>query len=254
MINTAFDFTTDTQGFWEGFWERRGGWGLGSADPDSDSPTLKLYHKKLWSKPLPNGQLMRLAEGVGQNDYLNWGVFRFGSDSITVSFNYEKFIHMKEALMKAVPDFRRYREDYVRRSYTIGGMLLFPKHRNSINQARGTRRRISDRWDLTLECIRRHYAGLESPLGDVLEADKAFFDLFVDFKGYVDFFFLQDCVYEDYQSVRFWEGDGTFRENPLPKTVDDYIRFIERELDFVEKRNRRIDMWQKSLHPAIKNV
>ena len=25
-IDTSFDFTTDTEGFWDGFWDRKGGW------------------------------------------------------------------------------------------------------------------------------------------------------------------------------------------------------------------------------------
>ena len=29
-------------------------------DPDSTSPTLRSYHKILWSKPLPNGQTFEL--------------------------------------------------------------------------------------------------------------------------------------------------------------------------------------------------
>ena len=73
--------------------------------------------------------------------------------------------------------------------YTIESIVIFPVHAYSMNQRRGTIILISDRWDLTLECIRRHYAGGESPLSKVIETDKSFYDLFVDFKGYVDFFF-----------------------------------------------------------------
>jgi hypothetical protein len=45
-------------------------------------------------------------------------------------------------------------------SYTIGGMMVFPGNaidgKWTINQARGCLRKISDRFDLTLECIRRY--------------------------------------------------------------------------------------------------
>ena len=88
-------------------------------------------------------------------------------------------------------------------------MVIFPVHPNSMNQRRGMNTLISDRWDLTLECIRRHYAGEDSPLSKVIEADKAFYDLFVDFKGYVDFFLLQDCVSGNYSSVNIWMGDAS---------------------------------------------
>ncbi len=35
--------------------------------------------------------------------------------------------------------------------------------------------------------------GEPSPLDKALEKDKGFFNMFRDFKGYVDFFLLQDC-------------------------------------------------------------
>ena len=63
---------------------------------------------------------------------------------------------------------------------------------------------------------------------------------FTNFKGYVDFFYLQDCVTEDYKQVRFWLGDGNFSNPPLPQTVDEYLAWIATELDFLDKRNARI--------------
>ena len=68
-----------------------------------------------------------------------------------------------------------------------------------------------------------------------------FFNLFVDFKGFVDFFFLQDCVSDDYQEVKLWLDTPLFDTNPIPKTIEDYLGFINRELDLVERRNRRIE-------------
>ena len=119
-------------------------------------------------------------------------------------------------------------------------MIIFPVHVNSMNQRRGMNILIADRWDLTLECIRRHYAGEESPLTKVIEQDRAFYDLFVDFKGYVDFFFLQDCVSEDYSSVNIWMGDTSFRKSGLPETVEDYFKYLLKEHIFLDNRNRRI--------------
>ena len=58
-INVCFDFTSDTKGFWE----RNDGLGAGGADPDSKSKTLRLYSQLLWSKPLPNGEVMQLEDG-----------------------------------------------------------------------------------------------------------------------------------------------------------------------------------------------
>lgn len=76
-------------------------------------------------------------------------------------------------------------------------------------------------------------------MSDVLQDDKKFFDLFVDFKGYVDFFYLQDCVSSDYREVKMWL-DEDFSYHPLPKTVDSYLGWINSNLDFVRNRNERI--------------
>ena len=86
-IDITFDFTTDTKGFWDGFWERNDGLGAGGADPDSKSKTLRLYSQLLWSKPLPNGEVMQLEDGRSKF-YLRWKDFYFGNDSITASFRY----------------------------------------------------------------------------------------------------------------------------------------------------------------------
>ncbi|MCF7859974.1 MAG: hypothetical protein K9N07_11750, partial [Candidatus Cloacimonetes bacterium] len=46
IINTNFNFYSDARG----------------GDPDSTSPTLRKYHKLLWSKPLPNGKIFSLSD------------------------------------------------------------------------------------------------------------------------------------------------------------------------------------------------
>ena len=88
-MDVKFDFTTDSPNYWDGFWERNDGLGYGGSDPDASSPTLRNYHRQLWSKPLPNGQFLELSEGSGRN-YLFWNDFRFGSDSIIVSLRYRR--------------------------------------------------------------------------------------------------------------------------------------------------------------------
>lgn len=241
-VDTQFDFTSDSPRYWDNFWENRNGLGIGNSDPDVCSKTLQKYHQILWSKPLPNGEYMDLKTGSG-NRYLTWKEFRFGSDSITASFRYKDYKLIKE-VEKTIPDYHSFMEEFIRKTYTIGGMMIFPKRRGGINQARGFHAQIRDRWDLTLECIRRYYLHEESPLYYILQADKPFFDLFVDFKGFVEFFFLQDCVNEGDYSVIFWLGDGDFHQKPLPETIDDYIIWIHHNLEFVKRRNERI---QKAL-------
>lgn len=238
-INVNFDFTTDTKGFWEGFWERNDGHGAGGADPDSKSKTLRLYSQLIWSKPLPNGEALELEDGRSKF-YLKWKDFYFGNDSITASFRYYRNRPFLEEVKKHVPDYHQFVEDYLHKLYQIGGEVILPSMVGGINQTRGFRAEIRDRWDLTLECIRRFYKGEDSPLMDVLSKNKAFFDLFIDFKGYVDFFFFQDLVDNNYSKVNLWLDTPLFIKNPIPKTVVDYFEFLNKEIDFVERRNKRI--------------
>ena len=239
MIDINFDFTTDTPHYWDNFWATDDLLGKPFSDPDCYSRTMQVYHKTLYSKPLPNGEKMELSIG-NQSDYLVWNDFRFGSDSIIVSFRYKKNRSLIQKVAESMSDYKGFIENYVHKSYTLGGEIIFPKKQGGINQSRGCNPFIKDRWDLTLECIRKYYLNEKTPLYNTLKSNKQFFDLFVDFKGYVDFFYLQDCVNEEYSKVKFWLGNGDFEYFPLPKNVNEYLSWIEKELEFVSKRNKRI--------------
>lgn len=237
MIDVTFDFRTDTPGCYDPTKKSQ-------RDPDKDSPTLRKYHRWLWSKKLPNGEIMDLKEGNPNWDYLSWKNFRFASDTIIVDFNYANYKQIIDQVKQKVGDYKSYFENLTRRSYTVGGTIIFPKHEQSMNQRKGTHPRIKDRWDLTLECIRRYYVGQTSPLSEVIDRDKDFYALFCDFRGYVDFFFLQDAVTDDYSKVNIWCGNLNFDDKKgqsgLPQTTDDYFTFIENEYDFLDRRNKRI--------------
>ena len=100
---------------------------------------------------------------------------------------------------------------------------------------------IRDRFDLTLECIRRHYAGSDSPLQKVLATHRGFFDLFEDFRGYVEHFLLQDLVGADFDSVRFLSGFEDFSGEPLPTgSAEEYGEYMRRSMAFIHARNERI--------------
>jgi hypothetical protein len=128
--------------------------------------------------------------------------------------------------------------------YTIGGMMLFPGNKIdgkwTINQARGCTRTIGDRFDLTLECIRRHYNNDDSPLSNVFARYAALFDLFQDFRGYVDFFLLQDLVANDGSAVKIARPFDDFRSSPIPATVEEYREYKNAAVAFVEARNQRM--------------
>jgi hypothetical protein len=136
-------------------------------------------------------------------------------------------------------------EDFRNLGHTIGGFILFPSNRidgkMNINGARGFNSKIADRFDLTLECIRRHYCGEVSPLSDVLDRYKGFFQLFKDFKSYVDFFLLNDLVDSSYQKIEFFCSDrDPFLASPYPQNIDQYRLYRLRSMDFLSRRNARI--------------
>ena len=140
---------------------------------------------------------------------------------------------------------------------TVGAYIVFPmqvrvdgKWRQSINQSRGTHPRIRDRFDLTLECIRRHYEGTPSPLADALEPYADFFGLFGDFGGYVDHFLLNDLVDDGYASVRFFKDFDDFAGDPLPAgSVAEYREYMRLSMDFIRARNERIARYASSERP-----
>jgi hypothetical protein len=229
LIDTRFDFRTDAT----------------TNDPDRSSPTLRRYHQLLWSKPLPGGHVFDL-ETTTPGEYLHHksealGEFFLSSDSVIATYSYYR---STAELIAQIP--KSVIEQFDTISYTIGGMLIFPRNKidnmPAINLARGTNRRIADRIDLTLECIRRHYVGLDSPLAATLDRYRAFFALFGDFRGYLEFFLLQDLVTPDFQGVRFFLPFDDFSP-PIPNDVPSYERFRDASVQFVTARNERISTW-----------
>jgi hypothetical protein len=225
-FDPAFDFRTDA----------------GGRDPDSNSPTLKAYHKLLWSKPLPNGDPFDLDDttpGAYLHHLSSRGEFYLGSDSAMPTWT--RWQRMAR-LISSIPESER--EQFRTVAYQMGGMMIFPSRRidgkRSINEERGINRKIVDRLDLTMECIRLHYLGETSPMAETLIRYGDFFALFEDFKGYTDFFLLQDLVSEDLSTVRFF-GDYTgFGAPAFPSTLDAYQDYRVAAIEFVEARNRRM--------------
>lgn len=110
--------------------------------------------------------------------------------------------------------------------------------KRNINQARGCHPKIRDRIDLTLECIRRHYVGQDSPLSVVLERYSDFFALFQSFHDYVEFFLLNDLV--DRDVVKFLLPFDNFKSDSYPREVVEYQALMYGTMDFVHGRNKRI--------------
>ncbi|TKB96307.1 DUF6994 family protein [Pedobacter cryophilus] len=223
MIDINFNFHSDSKG----------------GDPDICSPTLKKYHQILWSKLLPNGKLFELNKKSGA--YLNHKSdtqeFYLGSDAITNSYKHHK---LKFWLTSQIAE--DVEELYIAGS-TIGAYTLFPNKKingfQTINQVRGINKLIDDRFDLTLECIRLFYKNQSSPLYFTLNIFKHFFELFETFKGYVDFFLLNDLVDENYH-INFFLPFHDLNSRPILSNKDEYLIYKQNALSFINSRNIRI--------------
>jgi hypothetical protein len=224
-IDTKFNFYTDANG----------------GDPDSTSPTLKRFHKLLWSKPLPNGKTLELLDNKS-GSYLyhqsELGEFYFGSDAITHSYKNHK---RKQWLVSQIPN--EVTELFDTGS-TIGAYTLFPNNRidgnHTINQARGVNSLIDDRFDLTLQCIRLFYLGQTSPLYDTLNRYKNFFALFENFIGYIQFYLLDDII-DNNGNIKFYLPFDNFKSRPVFNSIDDYFLYKQGVMTFINSRNKRID-------------
>jgi hypothetical protein len=205
-------------------------------DPDTHSPTLRRYHQLLWSKPLPDGRPFELKAGRALEPYLVYESagtrIRLASD--TIATRHRKALkHLFSQLSDEVND------AFLRRAYTICGFMIFPKSTGSMNQNRGTDHRIQDRWDLTLEAIRRYYQGGVSPLTPTIERYATFFNLFGSFEGYVSHFLLQDFVDES-GAVKMLLPFDDFGPSPLPADLETYAQYRLNNLELFEARRLRI--------------
>jgi hypothetical protein len=234
MIDVAFDFRSDTPP---------------GKDPDERSPTLRRYHQLLWSKALPNGAPFELSvttPGAYLHHRSELGEFWLASDGMIPSFRWSARI------IDQIPETER--EAFLRIGYTIGDMIVFPGNRvdgkMTINGQRGFHPKIKDRFDLTLECVRRHYLGELNPLSATLARHADFFALFGDFTGYVDFFLLQDWVDERTSTVKFLMPFDDFTGSPLPATLEAYVDHRQRGIELIESRNQRIVAYTRARFPA----
>jgi hypothetical protein len=216
-------------------------------DADTHSPTLRRYHQLLWSKPLPGGGSFDLVIPTRKSDdYLVYdapsGAMCLGSDAITNSYTgWMRPRALVEAMAGLGP---AEKTRFLNPPYTVASTMIWPvrsAHRPTINQARGTRAKIADRMDLTLECIRRHYNMEDGgPLHDVLANYADFFALFTSFREFVDFFHFQDLVTLDYSGIEFFLPFDGFKTSGVPSTKEDYVACREATLKFVEARGTRM--------------
>lgn len=231
MIDTSFNMYSDANG----------------GDPDATSPTLRSYHKLLWSKSVPSGEFFELYDDK-RGYYLyhssSIGEFSMGSDAITHSYKNQI---KKKWLTRQIP---KDVQEVFDAGSTIGGYLVFPNNQierqHTINQARGILRLIDDRFDLTLECIKRFYSNEASPLEKTFQRYRSFFRLFETFEGYVQFFLLNDLV-DEQGEVKFYLPFDDFQSPPKFKNKEGYLIYKDRIIAFINSRNRRIESYARLL-------
>lgn len=210
-------------------------------DPDRFSATLREQHRLMWTKELPSGPMFELRDTFPKGYLKYFGsseTFSLGSDMSIRTF---ARTHRMRDVVQGVS--RREMDEFRRRGCTIAGVMLFPRNRidrkHTINQARGLSRKVEDRLDLTLECIRRHYRGEDSPMSGVLARYGSFFDLFNDFAGYVTFWLLDDLVNDD-ETLRFFTDWTDFRTSRALPTAEEYDSYRRATLEFLEGRRGRM--------------
>ncbi|MFV2198820.1 DUF6994 family protein [Nocardiopsis sp. LOL_012] len=230
MIDTTYDFQTDTPP---------------GKDPDAYSDTLHRYHRTLWSRDLPDGTRFDLTDGRPGSYLVHESVkgrFWLSSDTVVPTFP-----HKAEAVVAMLDDGES--EAFWNLGYTIGGMMIWPGNRigskQTINGARGFHPRISDRFDLTVECVRRHYTGQQSPLSDVLARYADFFALFETLEGFIEHFLLHDLL--DGDRVRFAMPFDDFAMPSVPQDLATYRRYMETSMEFIHARNARIEAYARTL-------
>jgi len=231
-----------------------------SGDPDGDSTVLYNYHQILWSKKLPTNKYFALrffVDDYGNNKLISetYQESHLSSDTMTTGYIKWTSRGMSE-IIKKIP--QREIDEFSKILYTIGNFIVFPSNqidrKRTINGDRGCNPAIADRFDLTLECIRLYYnnktgLGIINPLGETIKRYESFFNLFKNFRGYCEFFLLQDLALDNYTKVNYFLPFDDFSSvyHACPTTIDEYNNFKMNVTTFIENRNNRIRDYVNSI-------
>jgi len=235
-IDTTYDFAEDY---------------YKNIDPDKHNKILRNWHKILWEKYLPNTNTLFTLD---EKDYGLYHISKLGEYYLTsdgIVHTYSKGYSNPEIINQIQ---KEEINNFYHIACRIGAYILFPGYRinnkQTINGARGCHPKIADRFDLTLECIRLYYDGIieneNNPLGEVINRYNNFFKLFSNFKGYCEYFLLQDLTLNDYKNIKFHLPFNGFNSTPRPSSVDEYRIYMNNSILFVNNRNNRIENYIQS--------
>ena len=140
-------------------------------DADKYSKILQEYHRILWSKSLPNGapfNLEKLNSACLLRHTSTIGEFILSSDRAVATFSrWKRVQHITSQILHE--DLNQ----FIHITETIGAIMIWPSTKvdgkNTINGERGFNRKICDRLDLTIECIRLYYLGQDNPLFETFD-------------------------------------------------------------------------------------
>ena len=255
-------------------------------DPDAYSEKLYKFHKFLWNKREQRSVEVKWKNYIPAYE-LNDETFRLGSDSIINIYWHRTSVDMpdkniknnRSALEGKIGELENSKDDrenkrfysehyslykefiwhYLQYANTIGGFVVFPRHENpTINTKRGFGK-IGDRFDLTLECIKRYYKDKErsktnyNPVFSTLnnehiEEDKYFFGMFKTFENYAKFFCLsgeRNWVNENGQVLNLFDNTSLdnydFSQEPLPTKADQWWTFYDNIMKRLDARNKQIE-------------
>ena len=242
--------------------------------PDPDATSKKLYEAHEFLCKL-QGLKVSISE---DNDYelvIDGKNIRLSSDSImSIYWHWSgkryPYKNMQEIIEKISSElqkkseynkrnipFKEFIKSYLQKANTIGGFVVFPKHYlPTVNTERGRSGKIRDRFDLTLECIRRayqygdFYCEDDNPLFGISEEDKEFFRMFGSFENYAKFF----CLNGSYDGKHNWVNEtgqvlNLFDNQPLDNwdfnksevlpTADNWWTFYRNIMDRLDARNKQ---------------
>ena len=221
----------------------------------SDSIMSIYWH---WAgKQYPYKNMQEIIDYVNSN-IENTAEYRDLCKEIDENFSDAANLRHKPDKEQATDIFKNFIWCYLQKANTIGGFVLFPRHPSSINSMRGCNSKIRDRFDLTLECIRRAYQENIfdneeiNPLLGISSEDKKFFRMFGSFENYAKFF----CLDESYDDKHNWVNEtgqvlNLFDNQPLDNwdfnksevlpTADNWWTFYRNIMDRLEARNKQIE-------------
>jgi hypothetical protein len=192
--------------------------------PDPDATSKKLYEAHEFLCKLQgfkvsisedndyelviDGKNIRLSSDSIMSIYWHWSGKRYPYKNMQeIIEKISSELQKKSEYNKRNIPFKEFIKSYLQKANTIGGFVVFPKHYlPTVNTERGRSGKIRDRFDLTLECIRRayqygdFYCEDDNPLFGLPEEDKEFFRMFGSFENYAKFF----CLNESYDSKHNW--------------------------------------------------